>query len=120
MPVPRGYRTMTAQAGVDKRGCRKARKWVTLPRLRQYILKGLRKQGHRSQSAPVSGNTIPKQMKLSLAYDRGKEMAEHTLFIADTKMKVCFVHPRTHGSMPLQNDNIDGPMRQHCPKGTIT
>jgi IS30 family transposase len=37
---------------------------------------------------------VPKQMKLTLTYDRGKQMAEHKLFTADTKMKAYFAHPQ--------------------------
>jgi IS30 family transposase len=37
--------------------------------------------------------TLPRQMRLSMTYDRGKEMAEHRLFTRDTEMKVYFADP---------------------------
>jgi len=36
---------------------------------------------------------IPKQFKKTLTYDRGKEMAEHTLFTKETKIQVYFADP---------------------------
>lgn len=36
---------------------------------------------------------FPKQLKLSMTYDQGKEMSEHRLFTKNSKMKVYFCHP---------------------------
>jgi len=36
---------------------------------------------------------LPQQMKLSLTYDRGKEMTEHQFFTKQTQIKVYFCHP---------------------------
>lgn len=60
---------------------------------------------------------IPRQMKLSMAYDRGKEMAEHKLFTADTKMQVYFAHPQSPWERGT-NENTNGLIRQYFPKGT--
>lgn len=60
---------------------------------------------------------MPKQMKLSLTYDRGKEMAEHKLFTADTHMKVYFAHPQSPWERGT-NENTNGLIRQYFPKGT--
>jgi len=60
---------------------------------------------------------IPKQMKLSLTYDRGKEMAEHKLFTCDTRMKVYFAHPQSPWERGT-NENTNGLIRQYFPKGT--
>lgn len=60
---------------------------------------------------------IPRQMKLSMTYDRGKEMAEHRLFTAETKMKVYFAHPQSPWERGT-NENTNGLIRQYFPKGT--
>lgn len=60
---------------------------------------------------------LPQQMKLTLTYDRGSEMARHRLFSAQTNMKVYFADPRS----PWQrgtNENTNGLVRQFFPKDT--
>jgi IS30 family transposase len=34
-------------------------------------------------------------MKISMTYDRGKEMTEHKLFTQETKMEVYFLDPHS-------------------------
>lgn len=60
---------------------------------------------------------VPTQMRLSLTYDRGKEMAEHKLFTRDTQMKVYFAHPQSPWERGT-NENTNGLIRQYFPKGT--
>ena len=59
---------------------------------------------------------LPQQMKVSMTYDRGKEMAEHTLFTKNTKVVVYFAHPNAPWERGT-NENTNGLLRQYFPKG---
>lgn len=77
-----------------------------------------------SKDSPTVANALvrhvkrlPKQLRRSLTWDRGLEMADHKRFSIASDIKVYFCDPRS----PWQrgsNENTNGLLRQYFPKGS--
>jgi IS30 family transposase len=75
--------------------------------------------GHKAEpvrvALTVSIASLPEQLRRSLTWDQGKEMAEHARFSIDSGVTVYFCDPHS----PWQrgsNENTNGLLRQYFPK----
>jgi len=65
----------------------------------------------------ASITTLPEQLRRSLVWDQGAEMAQHAQLRIDTGLQVFFCDPQS----PWQrgtNENTNGLLRQYFPRGT--
>ena len=77
--------------------------------------------GHGAQAVrdaiAASITTLPKQLRRSLTWDQGAEMAQHAQLRTEANLDIYFCDPRS----PWQrgtNENTNGLLRQYFPKGT--
>jgi IS30 family transposase len=90
-------------------------------RTNRYLMMVALPDGHRADlvadalSERVTG--LPEELRRSLTWDQGKEMAAHARFSIETGLPVYFCDPRS----PWQrgtNENTNGLLRQYFPKRT--
>jgi IS30 family transposase len=97
-----------------------------LPRMEGYqpgksIKNGPAFAGHGAEAVrdaiTRSLTSLPYQLRLSLTWDQGAEMAQHAQLRIDTGIEIYFCDPQS----PWQrgtNENTNGLLRQYFPKGT--
>ena len=97
-----------------------------LPRLDGYgkqarVKNGPALAGHGAEAVrdaiATSIQTLPEQLRCSLTWDQGAEMARHDQLRLDTGLQIYFCDPHS----PWQrgtNENTNGLLRQYFPKGT--
>ncbi len=97
-----------------------------LPRMRahgkqQNVKNGPPLAGHGAEAVrdaiAESISNLPEQLRKSLTWDQGSEMAQHADLRIDTDLEIYFCDPQS----PWQrgtNENTNGLLRQYFPKGT--
>lgn len=94
-----------------------------LPRLAEgvHVKKGSALAGHGAEAVRDAITraifTLPEQLRRSLTWDQGAELAQHARLKIDAGVQVYFCDPHSpwqHGT----NENTNGLLRRYFPKGT--
>jgi transposase, IS30 family len=87
----------------------------------RYVMLFALPNGHSAEVVRVALakkiRALPTELRRSLTWDQGKEMAEHLRFTIDTGVQIYFCDPKS----PWQrgsNENTNGLLRQYLPKTT--
>ena len=70
-----------------------------------------------NKALTASMTRIPAQLRKTITWDRGTELAGHAQFALDTGTRVFFADPHSPWQRPT-NENTNGLLRQYFPKGT--
>jgi IS30 family transposase len=86
-----------------------------------YVKNGPPIAGHGAEAVrdaiTAQIGTLPAQLRRSLTWDQGGEMAQHAQLKVDAGIAVYFCDPRSPWQRPT-NENTNGLLRQYFPKGT--
>jgi transposase, IS30 family len=85
----------------------------------RYVMLFALPNGHSAEAVRTAMakkiRSLPIELRRSLTWDQGKEMAEHARFTIDTGLQIYFCDPKS----PWQrgsNENTNGLLRQYLPK----
>lgn len=86
-----------------------------------YVKNGPALAGHGAEAVrdaiTAQLGTLPEQLRRSLTWDQGGEMAQHVQLKIDAGIAVFFADPHSPWQRP-SNENTNGLLRQYFPKGT--
>jgi IS30 family transposase len=95
----------------------RAEGWRVQPRVKNGpALAGYAAETMRAAIA-AQMTTMPEQLRRSLTWDRGKELAQHAQLKIDAGIAVYFADPHSPWQRAT-NENTNGLLRQYFPKGT--